>query len=118
MVCMTPRWREMDSNHRSLCPCREGAGLYEPSQIWPRWCRLGSWVVSRTRTSDDLAPLAHAGAPGMEVAQVTPRKWPQVAASLAKTRKGKQGLNFIVGQSKIKYVKAVAHVSDICCTGE
>jgi len=41
-----------------------------------------------------------------------------VAASLAKTAKGKQGLNFIVGQSKIENVKAVSHVSDICCTGE
>src|SRR6202040_2450097 len=45
-------------------------------------------------------------------------KWPQVAASLAKTAKGKQGLNFIVGQSKIENVKAVSHVSYICCTGE
>jgi len=34
------------------------------------------------------------------------------------TAKGKQGLNFIVGQSEIKDVKAVSHVSDICCTGE
>jgi hypothetical protein len=41
-----------------------------------------------------------------------------VAASLAKTAKGKQGLNFIVGQSKIGNVKAISHVSDICCTGE
>ena len=41
-----------------------------------------------------------------------------MAASLARTAKGKQGLNFIVGQSEIKDVKAVSHVSDICCTGE
>ena len=41
-----------------------------------------------------------------------------MAASLAKTAKGKQGLNFIVGQSKIENVKAVSHVSYICCTGE
>ena len=41
-----------------------------------------------------------------------------MAASLAKTAKGKQGLNFIVGQSKIENVKAVSHVSDICCAGE
>jgi hypothetical protein len=41
-----------------------------------------------------------------------------VEASLARIAKGKQGLNFIVGQSEIKDVKAVSHVSDICCTGE
>jgi len=34
------------------------------------------------------------------------------------TAKGKQGLNFIVGQGEIKDVEAVSHVSDICCTGE
>ncbi len=45
-------------------------------------------------------------------------KWPQVAVSLAKTAKGKQGLNFIVGQSKIENVKTVSHVSDVCCTGK
>ena len=38
--------------------------------------------------------------------------------SLARTAKGEQGFNFIVGQSEIKDVKAVSHVSDICCTGE
>src|SRR6202045_2159874 len=87
------------------------------ARIWPRWCRLGSWVVSRTRTSDDLAPWRTRRArlgrrPGDDP------KWPQVAASLAKTAKGKQGLNFIAGQSKIENVKAVSHVSYICCTGE
>ena len=41
-----------------------------------------------------------------------------MAASLARTAKGKQGLNFIEGQTEIKDVKVVSHVSDICCTGE
>src|SRR5215469_2373638 len=34
------------------------------------------------------------------------------------TAKGKQGLNFIVGQGEIKDVEAVSHMSDICCPGE
>ena len=34
------------------------------------------------------------------------------------TAKGKQGLNFIVGQGEIKDVEAVSHMNDICCTGE
>ena len=38
--------------------------------------------------------------------------------SLARTTKGKQGLNFIVGQGEIKDVKAVSHMSNICRTGE
>src|SRR5207248_5393151 len=46
---------------RTIGPCREGAGLYEPSQdrapLVSSW-QLGGWVVSRTRISDDLAPLA------------------------------------------------------------
>jgi hypothetical protein len=55
---------------RTIGPCREGAGLYEPSQdLVPL---VSSWQLGG-EPDENIGRPGAPGAPGMDVAQVTPR---------------------------------------------